>query len=170
MKTKTLGIFALVAVGLLLTAGIVSAGGFSEARAKFAHKGMMLWKDKAVWEAVEDNDYEAWKAAVGEQVNEEKFNHMREKFQAKAEYKAAMEPVHAAIEAGDYEAWKAATANLEKPSKFADKITEENFDTLIKLHEAKQNKDFETAKELMNELGVDYGKKFEGRMHKMHAR
>jgi len=76
----------------------------------------------------------------------------------KAEWQEKMAPMKEAIEAGDYEAWKSAVEDLGWDSKL-DKINEDNFDIFVAMHQAKQEGDFETAKQLREELGfTGFGK------------
>jgi len=60
-----------------------------------------------------------------------------------------------ALEDGDYEAWKAAVKDSRKSGMV--ELTEENFNTLVQIHEARMNGDCETAKRIGQELGIDYG-------------
>lgn len=128
---------ALFAIGLIVTTGAVSAfGGF----------GNMNADKEDIRDAIESGDFESWRNLI---ANEERFEQMRAKHQERA---ANHEAVRDALEAEDYEAVIAAQP---ENCPMADKITEENFDTFIAMHEAKQDGDFETAKELAQELGFE---------------
>ncbi len=61
--------------------------------------------------------------------------------------------VHEAIEAGDYDAWYETMS--EKYPAMTDKINEENFATFVELYNAAVAGDYETAKALSEELGLD---------------
>ncbi len=145
----------LLMIGLVASAGIVSAFGgryggcgFSDAR-------------EAIRQAVENNDYDAWKDAMSGTMTEEKFREIVERHDARSERRESMnerrDGVEQALETGDYNAWKSAIGNFERTPRIADKVTEENFGTFVKLHEARQNRDYETVKELREELGFDKG-------------
>jgi len=54
------------------------------------------------------------------------------------------------MESGDYEAW----LELMGDSPMADKVTQENFDQFVAMHQAMQDGDFETAKQIREELGL----------------
>lgn len=64
----------------------------------------------------------------------------------------AREVTHAALEGGDYEAFVEAIAG----SPLADVITSEaDFEKFVEAHELRQDGDFESAQEIMDELGVE---------------
>ena len=65
------------------------------------------------------------------------------------------EAVKAAVEAEDYNAFIAAVGE-EAP--FLETITEENFPVFVEIHELKEAGDFEGAKALAEELGLNYKK------------
>lgn len=62
--------------------------------------------------------------------------------------------IREAVENGDYNAWVELHSQGEHEAKILEFITEENFYLLGELHEAIQNQDFETAKEIKAELGL----------------
>ncbi len=64
-------------------------------------------------------------------------------------------PLREALNSGDYDAWMAAVDSGERTPKMGEMITEENFNTFVELHEAKENGDFETMKTLKEELGIE---------------
>jgi hypothetical protein len=107
----------------------------------------------AARDAIAAGDYEAWKAAVTDELTEERFNQIAERHRHMHQYR---EQVHAAIEAGDYEAWKAAMDQMQGP-RITDLVTEENFDLFMQMHIAKQNGDYETANQLREQLGIEAG-------------
>ncbi|MBW2973739.1 hypothetical protein KY346_05065 [Candidatus Woesearchaeota archaeon] len=150
-KATILGI-----VGLLLV-GVIAVGAFAMPFGKEGRRGMF---DDAAKEALEAGDYDAFVNAVADsemhkaELTEEQFNQMVERQKEMEEKRAAVQEqqdaVHAALDAGDYAAWKEAISNLEHNSELAEKITEDNFDTFVKMH----NK-LEEAKELAEELGLE---------------
>lgn len=141
-KGPLLGLGAVFLLGLL-AAGVFAFGGFgrnAEAKA-----------------AIEAGDYDGFVAAVESRQKdrmptEDQFNAMSEQHKAMQSHRQAVE---AAIDAGDYAAWKAAMDNKLKGQSAEDVITEENFPTFVKMHEAKESGDLETAKALAEELGLD---------------
>ena len=154
-KTTMLVVAGLLMIGLIASAGIVSAfggrfyGGDSDAR-------------EAIRQAVENNDYDAWKDAMSGTITEDKFNKILERHESMSErrgmVKERRDAVEQALETGDYNAWKSAIEGFERTGRIADKITEDNFGTFVKLHEARQNSDYETVKE----LGFDKGHRRHG--------
>lgn len=193
----------LFSISALLLVGLVAAGAFAMPFGGFGKRGMFGSND-AIKEALEAGDYEAYMSALEEnwkaykaELTEERFNEIVERHNQMAENRAAMqetrehryqemaekrvamqetnEKIQQALENGDYNAWKEAVSTSGRSSRIAEKITEENFDTYVKLHEARQNKDWETAKELAEELGLGkqgiYKGFDKGRFgHRMHYR
>jgi len=139
MDKTTTGITALI-IGVIATAGVAFAfgGGF------FGNENK-----EAIRAAIESNDYDAWKEAMGKTLTEERFNRLVEMHEKR-------EAVTQALKNGDYETWKQAVENLERP-RITELITEENFDTFIQLYEAKMSGDYETVKELSEEIGFEIG-------------
>ncbi|MBN2421985.1 hypothetical protein JXB41_02050 [Candidatus Woesearchaeota archaeon] len=148
MKKGT--IFALL--GLLLV-GIVAAAGTASAF------GWHIFSDEENREkiraAVENRDFNSWKQAMSEQLTEENFNKILERDEQRNQHRENMEAVMAAIEAGDYDAWKEAVADCPGEAKISELITEENFDRFVEMHNARRDGDFETAKEISEELGIN---------------
>ncbi|GBE56548.1 MAG TPA: hypothetical protein ENH13_02180 [Euryarchaeota archaeon] len=160
-KTKTIGLLALMLLAVLAASGLGSA--YDGTRPPSENRDAMR-------HALETGDYDAWKTAVteggcgekfAENMSEDRFNALVEKYPEMAEKREAMKETHeqikAALESGDYDAWQEAISGLEKTPQFAEKITDENFDVFVELHQAKQNGDYETAKELAGELGFEGG-------------
>jgi len=134
--------------------------------------GFDLENREAVMSAIENGDYEAWKAAVEETLTEENFNRIMEMHQNREMERQNMEAMRQAIENGDYEAWKAVVQNCER-CMTSGEITEEQFNLMVQIHEARMNGDFETVNQLSQELGFncgmfsDFGGKMERRMGPM---
>ena len=140
MDKKTLALSAMI-IGLVAVSGVAFA--FSEG---FPGFGLKSENREAINEAIQSNDYEAWKQVMGETLTEEHFNRLVDMHESK-------EVVKRALEDSDYEVWRKAVENLERP-KITDVITEENFDRLVQLHEAKMSGDYETVGEIREELGI----------------
>ncbi|MEN9308010.1 MAG: hypothetical protein RL173_1942 [Fibrobacterota bacterium] len=75
------------------------------------------------------------------------------------DHRARMEQ---AIEAGNYDAWKAESDAWGSKGQASQKVTRENFGTLVKLHEAVKAGRTDEATALRQELGMSQGK---GGMH-----
>lgn len=142
-KATKFGIAALLLVALVGSAFAFSGNGFG---------------NEAAREALESGDYAAWKDAMIAELTEERFNQLRERHtemeQKRAEMQENMEQVQQAIEAGDYDAWVEAVADSPGGNRLTEVITEENFDTFVAMHEARQSGDLETARSLAEELGL----------------
>ena len=144
MNKKTMTITAIV-LGMIAVTGTAFAfnGGFG------------LENNEAVMNAIESGDYTAWKAAIEETLTEENFNRIMEMEQNRKMERQNMEAMRQAIEDSDYEAWQAAMQDCERCD--ASEVTEEQFNLMLQIHEARMNGDFETADELSQELGIDCG-------------
>jgi len=82
-----------------------------------------------------------------------------------------MEEMDEAMEQG-YDAWAEAIKDSPGSERLLDVINKDNFDTFVEMHKARQDGDYETAKELAEELGIGgFGKmgqrkgRFEAGMH-----
>lgn len=161
-KVAKFGILALLLVSLVASAFAFSSRGFG---------------NEAAREALEAGDYASWKTAMIAELTEENFNQMAERhgqmdekraamlesreqrYEGMAEKRAAMqeanEKIQQALEAGDHDAWVEAVSTSGRNSRMAETITEENFETYVKLHEARQNQEWETVKQLSEELGLE---------------
>lgn len=142
-KAIQIGIAAVILVGLVAV-GAIAFGGFGK-----------CFGNEEAKAALEAGDFAAWKEAVGKELTQEKFEKHQQRYMQMGEKREAMEAVHAALEAEDYEAWKTAIADIEEKMSLSEKITEENFGTLVELYKAKQDGDFEKVQELKEELGIE---------------
>jgi hypothetical protein len=101
-------------------------------------------------EALEKGDYQGWKEAITAGLTEERFDQMHQRFTERQQEREEME---AAMDEG-YESWKAFMEEHPR-NHMIDLITEENFDTYVAMYQAKKDGDFEKAKELAQELGLE---------------
>jgi len=149
MKKATFGILALLLIGLV-AAGAVSA------------MGMGHWGDnkEAVRDAIEAEDFDAWKEAMIAGLTEERFDelverheNMPEDMQERMEERHAhQEAMQAAIESGDFDSWKAIMEESPREEPF--ELTEENFELFVELHNARQDGDVDKIARLSEELGM----------------
>jgi len=138
MKNKT--IFGLFALAML----VVSIGAVSAFR----------WgNSEQVKQALDSKDFGSWKQAMSEQLTEENFNQMAERHGKMVERHAAKQEMREALEAGDFEAWKAAVENMPRKQE----VSEEDFNVMVQMHQARQDGDFDKAMELREELGFKPG-------------
>ncbi len=140
-RTKFFGVLALMII--VASLGTVSAFGGN-------FFGMDPEREDIV-NAVEANDYEAWKEAMSNRLTEEKFNERVARHEARSEMREHREDKIQAIEAGDYEAFKVAAEDWPMLSNIQN---EDDFELLVQLHQAKQDGDYETVEELREQLGM----------------
>ena len=142
---KRISILSVLAVMVLVfSIGAVSAFGGN-------FFGMDPGSREDMVNAIEANDYNAWKAAKSDQLTEENFNKRVERHEARAEMRELREDKKLAIEAGDYEAFLVAAENWPKLPNIQN---EGDFKLLVELHQAKLDGDYETVEELREELGL----------------
>jgi len=147
-KIAKIGIVAALLVCLVASVLAFSGQGFG-------NKG----GNEAATAALESGDYESWKAAMIADLTEERFQQEQQRYtemaRRRAEMEAQMTKIQAAIDTGDYTAWKEAVGDTGPESRFAEVVTADNFATYVEMHAAMQSGDFEQAKTLAKELGLD---------------
>ena len=118
------------------------------------------FRNEDVQAALESGDYEAWKEAMTAGLTEERFNKSLERYERKAEIKAAMEE--------GYDAWAELVSEHPRGEKLLEVINEDNFDRYVEMHDAIEDGDHETAKEIAKELGLKGIRRghFKGKPHK----
>ena len=88
------------------------------------------------------------------------------------------EEIIEALDNGDYETWKSLMENSAHSPKVMDVVTEDNFQTFIGIHALRKEGNFEGAKILAEESGIDFGRgkdmkdcgKRRGKKHGGHGR
>lgn len=134
--------------------------GFAAAAGTYAFGGMDMRRGdlsdddrEKVEEAISANDYDAFVAAMKEvrqrapAVSEERFNEMVARHKERAE-------LDTILARGDYEAW---VAYMNSRPRITDYVSEEEFPRYLKMREALQSGDRETAKSLGDEIGIPHG-------------
>lgn len=142
MKRKgILSILALMliaaSIGLVSAFGVELFGGDAENREK-------------IMKAIKENNYDTWEEVMSAQLTEENFNKLVARHEAMSERQAQREAIEQAIQEGDYVAWKKAVENMNSEMM----LDEDNFEILVQLHQARVNGDYETVKELSEQLGL----------------
>ena len=146
MKRIIFGTLALMVV-------VASIGSISAFGGKFF--GIDSESREKIAEAIETNDYNAWKEAMSAQLTEENFNMLVKRHKAIYEERAQRETMEQALEEGDYEAWKEAVGNQ---SVTHDKILDEDdFERLVQLHQARQDRECEPMGNLTEKPGFPGG-------------
>lgn len=143
-KTIVLSVLVLILVGSVIASTGISFSG------RFFGKRMDPEAMGAIQQAIEENNYIAWKEAMMKPLSEEYFNKIVERHEV-------MEIIKQALEEGDYDAWKEAIESLERTPRIAEIITEENFGIFVQMRNAMEDGDYETVKELRGELGIEKG-------------
>ena len=148
MKGKTkYGILAMFIVGIFVTAGVATAFG-----------GEMFGSDSAVREqmqaSLENGDYNTWINAHNKIFTKEMFTEARERHAVNEKRRESRESIRDAIENEDYQAYQQAVEDLDVEGKFT-MIDENDFQTLVELHNAKEAGDYDTVKELRDEIGFE---------------
>jgi len=159
----------LLALSLLIVGtSVVSAQDANKATGQFLRSP---WGNPESVKAVEQGDFNAWRDAVAPKATFDALVKAN-KLKADGDLKGAKavldeagvkgpmgggqhmmfrgesqnhEAIHAAIENNEFTAWKAAMADLPNADKF---VTEENFNSMVKMHELKESGDKEGLRTL----------------------
>lgn len=134
-----LGILAFLAIGLVIAGGAVSAFGYG--------KGMGMSED--VEDALNSGDYKTWRNAMEDELTEDNFNEMRARHQEMNQHRENDQLFREAVEEGDYGAYVEAF-NTVFPD--GEVMSQTDFETLVEIHEARAEGDFELADSLMDDL------------------
>ena len=129
MKKKFVGLFAILAIGLLLTAGAVSA---------FGPWGFANNED--VDRAIEDGDFQAWREIHQNQLTEDNFERTQEMYQERQGRMRGDRSLRDAIEADDYQAYADAVLEIHPD---ATVISESDFEILVEMHQARLDGDMD---------------------------
>jgi hypothetical protein len=142
-KITKFGIFALLIVSLVGSVFAFNGNGF---------------RNEAVSDAIETDDYSAWKEAKMDGLTQERFDEVKERHGQRSERfeqrEQRREEMDAAIEEG-YDAFVELTADTFQGEKLLGIVTEENFETFVAMHNARQDGDYDLVKELADELGFE---------------
>jgi hypothetical protein len=147
--------------GILVLAGILVVGllAFGAFAAPFGNE--------EVKDALESGDFASWKEAMVAGLTEERFEEMRGMHKNKGQMHEEME---LAI-AGGYSAFLELMESHPHGEQMLEVISEENFDVFVQMHEARSSGDYETAKTLADELGLERPEgKFGKGMHRQGNR
>jgi anti-sigma28 factor (negative regulator of flagellin synthesis) len=150
--TTVLGIAALAAILAVVAAGISVAAQNAE-----NEDGSRWQKNKM--QAIDDSEFGAWKAAMISGLTAERFASLAEKRQSrgmgKLEAREKMDTIRSAIENGNYEAWVAAVSEVGGKAGLAEMVTKEEFYILSEVYNAKKEGNFDRARALMDEHGLN---------------
>jgi hypothetical protein len=145
MKKNILSLLSILLIGLFV---VGSASAFM---------GNGIFRNEKIHDAIADEDYTSWKQAVESELTEENFNQMLERRNNREQDRETHDLMRQAIEDNDYEAWLEAAESLENYPKDIETITEEDFNTLVEIHNARESGDFELVHELMEDSDLPFG-------------
>lgn len=140
MKKKFVGIFALLAIGLLLTGGIVSA---------FGPNGFAKANNDKIQQAIDNGDFQSWKSLNEERLTESEFARIQERHQERENRSLGREDLRAAIESNDYDAYSQAVLEID-PNAIV--MSENDFAKLVEMHHARLDGDMNKWSELRDEI------------------
>ena len=129
MRKKTIYLLFLMSVGLIIFTGLVSA----------FRLGFVSEENRsAIKQAIENNDFEAWRSAITETLTRENFDKLVERYNAMSERKKLTDAVRQAIEDGNYEAYKEAVENLIGSYKV---MSEDDFNVMVQRYNARESEE-----------------------------
>jgi len=126
-------------------------------------------KNNALFSALQAGDYNAYMAALNasdrhfmmQNLTEAQFNERATQFkELESERNVTMQyqtEIQDAIQAKDYTAWYTAETGLEKEFSITSRVTADNFDTYVAMHEAIDSGNYTQAKALAQEIGISEG-------------
>jgi uncharacterized membrane protein YgaE (UPF0421/DUF939 family) len=103
MKRTIIYMLGFMIVGVLVSVGIVFA---------FNSRFMSEEQRLAIKRAIEENNFEAWKAAMEQTLTQENFNKLVERYKTITERKELLNKVKQAIKEGNYTAYKESMEKL----------------------------------------------------------
>jgi len=147
MKKNTIyALLALMVVGIVAAAGSVSAFGFGRDTDNREQMDLML----------ESGDYDSWKEYKESEITEDNFNQRVERHQNRENHRAQRDDMRNAVDSGDYEDYVTAINTMENlPEDFV-VMSEDDFNVLVQIHEAKQDGNFDLADDLIDESEIDF--------------
>jgi hypothetical protein len=176
MKKMTVFMTLAILVASIVV-GSVLATSFNYGREKVANESDVNgsninryeYKNTALTAALQAGDYDAYIAALNESdrpfmmqnLTEEQFNERIAQFkELETERNVTMQyqtEIQGAIQANDYNAWYTAETGLEKELSITSKVTADNFDIYVAMHEAIDSGNYTQARELAQEIGISEG-------------
>jgi len=115
-----------MSVGLIIFTGLVSA----------FRLGFVSEENRsAIKQAIENNDFEAWRSAITETLTRENFDKLVERYNAMSERRKLQDAVRQSIEDGNYEAYKKAVENLGSYKV----MSEEDFNAMVQRYNATES-------------------------------
>ena len=129
MKTAIFGILGLLIIGLVASTGVVSANGFGP-RSENPEADEQM---EEIIQAVEDNDFEAWKSAIEDSLTEENFEMLVERHENRVEHRDLRFATRDAVMDGDYDAYLEAVEDLGVSEDLI--MSEEDFNNLVEMRQ-----------------------------------
>ena len=146
MKTKNtiFAVLTLFVIGIVVATS-ASAFGF----------GWMQEDKEDIRQAINNKDFDAWKDAIQSRLTEENFNEFVARHKSISECRESRDLIRDAIDNEDYEAYLDVISEIEDCPHEMPELTEDEFNILLQIHDARQEGDMETIHELMDQLDVD---------------
>ncbi len=141
MKKALLAIISLMLVGIVAV-GTATAFGF----------GWNAEDREEIQTAIENNDFDGWKNAIQARLTEENFGELVERHQYRDQMRLHRDEMRDAIESGDYDAYLDAIEDLTDEKT----LSEDDFYTLVEMHEARQNGNYDLVHKLRDELDGNF--------------
>lgn len=141
-KNIILGLVALMLVGIVAAGASAFRGHFGDSEDKEEMK-----------QAIENNDFDAWKSLIEEKLTQENFDEIVQRHENRSLHRENKEAVKQAIDSNDYDAYLEAIKNIDDLPEDHETLSEDDFNKVVEMHEAMQEGDHETAKEIREELG-----------------
>ena len=120
IKNTIFALLALMLVGIVATAGASAFGWMSEDR-------------EDVRQAIEDNDFEAWRTAKQTRITEENFNEVVSRHESGSLCRESHDEVREAIDNENYQDYLDAVTNYDSCPKEMPELSEEDFEILVQI-------------------------------------
>jgi hypothetical protein len=133
-KTTIIGIVALMLLGIVAIAGSVSANRFGFNLGASNMQGT----NTAVQTAIDNNNFNAWKAAIESTLTQTNFDKLVEMHKSMSEKQTAEQAVRDAINSGDYNAYVSAMNTLNNLVSSMTPVNESEFSKLVQQYQAWQ--------------------------------
>ncbi len=146
MVIKRKGLKKIIAAGMLATFAVGTLG----ASFVSADDDDTTLDLSSLQSALDNEDYDSFVEALSLIDEKAAENMTEEQFELILEHYATMEAVEEAIESEDYESWVEAVSAIPGGEDLIELIDEEEFATLLELHDARDN-----VRDLSEELGFD---------------
>ena len=137
-KNMLYGLIGLFLIGIVATTGLVSADGF---------------RNITTQNQIEKDNYQRGQRSQMNLLTEDHFEKHAQRYQNREKNQEERKLMREALENNDFDAWKTVAQELDHYPVDIETINQEDFDLLVKLHEARVSGNVEEAQEFADELG-----------------